>query len=137
MSETYTEITLKNTVDVENAENGLIKQSDVRQTTVQALVDTGSTELVISEKIRRKLGLRIVKDCVVELANNQTETCHEAGPVAVHWKDRETFCSAVVMPGEGEVLLGAIPMESLDITVNLLRQEVTGAHGNKKLFKAK
>jgi clan AA aspartic protease len=137
MGETYTEITLKNTVDVDNAENGRIKQSDVRQTTVQALVDTGSTELVISEAIRQKLGLRIVKDCVVELANNQTETCQEAGPVAVYWKDRETFCSAVVMPGQGEVLLGAIPMEALDLTVNPLRQEVTGAHGNKKLFKAK
>jgi clan AA aspartic protease len=129
--------TLKNAWDVEIAERGLIKASEVRQTTVQALVDTGSTELVISDAIRRKLGLRIVRDCIMELANSQSEACQETGAVEIYWKDRETSCRAVVMPGQGEVLLGAIPMEALDLTVNPLRQEVTGAHGNKKLFKAK
>ena len=41
------------------------------------------------------------------------------------------------MPGQGEVLLGAIPMEALDLIVNPRRQEVAGAHGNVKVFKAK
>ncbi|GHT88779.1 hypothetical protein FACS1894137_17300 [Spirochaetia bacterium] len=43
----------------------------------------------------------------------------------------------LLMPGQGEVLLGAIPMESLDLNVNPRRQELTGAHGDTKLFKAK
>ena len=137
MGETYTEITLKNSGDVEIAERGLIKPSEVRQITLQALADTGSIELVINDAIRRKLGLRIVKECVMELANSQLETCQETGPVELYWKDRETSCRAVVMPGQGEVLLGAIPMEALDLIVNPRRQEVTGAHGNVKVFKAK
>jgi clan AA aspartic protease len=137
MSSTYTEITLKNPVDVDNAVNGLIKQSDVRQTTIQALVDTGSTELVINEKIRRKLGLRIVADCEIELADDRPVPCRETGAVEVHWKDREISCNAVVMTDHGEVLLGVLPMEALDLTVNPFLQEVTGAHGNKKRYIAK
>ncbi|MDR1302466.1 MAG: hypothetical protein LBK43_08370 [Treponema sp.] len=43
---------------------------------------------------------------------------------------RETPCQAVVIPGEDEVLLGALPLEGMDLTVNPLRNEVTGAHGD-------
>jgi hypothetical protein len=99
---------------------------------VQALVDTGSTDLVINEKIRRKLGLRIVADCVIELADDRPVPCQETSAVELYWKDRGISCHAVVMSDHGEVLLGALPMESLDLTVNPFLQEVTGAHGNKK-----
>jgi hypothetical protein len=54
----------------------------------------------------------------------------EVRPVMVCWKDRETPCQAVVLPGEAEVLLGALPLEGMDLTVNPLRNEVTGAHGD-------
>jgi hypothetical protein len=40
MGITYAEITLKNSSDIEKAEDGLIKKQDVRQVTVQAMVDT-------------------------------------------------------------------------------------------------
>jgi hypothetical protein len=142
VSETYTEITLKNTTDVGNARRGYIKASEVRQTTVQALVDTGSSDLVINETIRQKLGLEIEASGEIELANNYKETFLETEPVELYWKDRGTSCRAVVMPGQAdqrsvEVLLGVLPMEALDLTVNPFLQEVTGAHGNKKLYKAK
>jgi len=39
MSLVHTEITLKNGGDVEKAAEGVIKDSDIRQVTVQALVD--------------------------------------------------------------------------------------------------
>jgi hypothetical protein len=48
----------------------------------------------------------------------------------VQWKDRDTECKAVVLPGEEDVLLGALPLEGMDLTVNPLRNEVTGAHGD-------
>ncbi|GHV78975.1 hypothetical protein AGMMS49944_07660 [Spirochaetia bacterium] len=137
MSETYTEITIMNAVDVDNAENGRIKQTDVRQTTVQALVDTGSTDLVINEAIRRKLGLRIASEGFVELADGRRVPHLETGPVELCWKDRRTNCCAVIFPDQPdqrsvEVLLGVFPMESLDLTVNPYLQKVTGAHGNMK-----
>ena len=48
----------------------------------------------------------------------------------IRWKDRETACEAVVLPGEEDVLMGAYPLEGLDLTVNPKRQEVAGAHGD-------
>ena len=59
MGTVYEIITLKNASDVADAERGIIAEEEVRETTVNALVDTGSGTLVISEEIREKLGLRI------------------------------------------------------------------------------
>lgn len=35
-----------------------------------------------------------------------------------NFKNRTTSCNAAVLPGEAEVLLGAIPMEDLDVVIN-------------------
>jgi predicted aspartyl protease len=142
MSETYTEITLKNAGDVMSVERGYMKASEVRETTLEVLVDTGASTLVINEGMRKALGLRIKSTDKVTAdrrsdANNLTETCQMTEPVEIHWKDRVTYCQAMVISGEGEVLLGAIPLESLDLTVNPSRQEVTGAHGDNAVFIAK
>jgi clan AA aspartic protease len=137
MSITYTEITLKNIVDMGNARRGHIAASEVRAVTVRALVDTGSTDLVISEAIRQQLGLEIEGSEEIELADNRFEIFPITEPVRVDWKDRTVPCRATVIPGDGEVLLGAFPMEGMDLTVNPSRQEVVGAHGDKVLRLAK
>jgi hypothetical protein len=36
----------------------------------------------------------------------------------------------VVLPGETETLLGAYPLEGMDLMVHPRRREVTGAHGD-------
>jgi clan AA aspartic protease len=131
MSITYTEITLKNAGDTIRVKDGHMKASEAREMTVQAMVDTGSTDMVISEAIRQKLGLDIEGSEKIELANNQFEVCPVTEPLRVYWKDRGTVCTALVMPGESEVLLGALPMEAMDLTVNPARQEVVGTHGPK------
>jgi hypothetical protein len=41
------------------------------------------------------------------------------------------------VPGAEEVLLGAIPLEDLDLIVDPVRQELTGAHGEEALFMLK
>ena len=57
MSVVHTEVTLKNAIDVGKEREGLIKNHEIRQTTVQALVDTGAWTLVINEAIRNALVL--------------------------------------------------------------------------------
>ncbi|MCX6583665.1 MAG: hypothetical protein NT166_26115 [Candidatus Aminicenantes bacterium] len=37
------------------------------------------------------------------------------GPVEVRFKNRSTTCRAVVLPGDSGMLLGAIPMEDMDL----------------------
>jgi hypothetical protein len=38
----------------------------------------------------------------------------------------------VVLPGETEVLLGAFPLEGLDLMIHPKTNEVIGAHGDKR-----
>ena len=51
----------------------------------------------------------------------------------VNWKDRSMVCQPLVIPGKGEVLLGAIPLEDMDLIVDPARQVLTGAHGDEIL----
>ena len=126
----YVDITLKNVKDIIKVELGLIKKQEIRQTTVKAMVDTGAGTLVINEELREKLGLEIKGERPVILANDKTETLKISDPVEVHWKDRSMTCRPVVASG-GEVLLGAIPLEDMDLIVDPVRQGLIGAHGDE------
>jgi clan AA aspartic protease len=134
MGTVYEEITLKNAVDVGSVKRGYIKGPDIRETTVRAVVDTGAITLVINEGVRQKLGLGIESKREATLANNQKELCPLTEPVEVHWKDRMTSCQALVVPGNKEVLLGAIPLEGMDLMVNPVGRELIGAHGDKPVY---
>jgi len=126
------EITLKNAVDVANVRRGYIKKPEIRQTMVEAVVDTGAITLVINEKLRRQLGLRVVGTRTATLANNAKETVKIAEPVEVHWKNRLMTCQPWVT-GAGKILLGAIPLEHMDLIVDPVKQEVVGAHGEEEV----
>jgi hypothetical protein len=68
-----------------------------------------------------------------ELADGAKQSYQVTEPVHIRWKDRDTACRALVLPGAGDVLLGAIPLEDMDLIVNPSRQELTGAHGEEIL----
>ena len=127
----YEEITLKNNFDVMKCDDGLIKESEIRQITVQALVDTGASTLVINEEIREKLGLKIIGKRYATLANSKEEVCKKTGAVEIIWKDRSSIIPALVVPGNGKVLLGAIPLEDMDLIVDPAKQALVGAHGDE------
>ena len=57
-------------------------------------------------------------------------------PVDIHWKNRETSCRAMVLPNAKEVLLGAIPLEDMDLIVNPAKLELIGAHGDEVVCRA-
>ncbi|MCL2043215.1 MAG: aspartyl protease family protein [Treponema sp.] len=137
MSLVYTEITLKNAGDVLKAREGIITENKIRQTTAQALVDTGAWTLVINEATRDKLGLRVFKTDEGTLADGtKTEYCL-AGPVEVGWKNRSTNCDALVLPNADDILLGAIPLEAMDLMIHPRTEEVVGVHGDQVLHKIK
>ena len=129
MSIISTEITLINDNDTLNAEQGLIKQHEIRQITVPAIVDTGAWTIVINEETREKLGLRYRGYGEATLADGQKEVYKTAGPVEIRWKSRNAFCSALVIPDAPDILLGAIPLEAMDLTINPKR-ELVGVHGD-------
>jgi len=133
MSIVYTEITLKNADDVAIVETGTIKDHVIRQKTIQATVDTGAWTLVINEALRKELGLRVSRRDFGTLADGTQSLYDMAGPVEVHWENRWLTCDALVLPGAKEVLLGAIPLEAMDLIVHPRTEKVVGAHGDQIL----
>jgi clan AA aspartic protease len=129
----YTAITLKNAADVSDVDRGYRKAGEVRQTAVNALVDTGAGTLVINEDVREKLGLRITGLRRSTLADGEKFTYQVTEPVSVFWKDRDTACPALVLPDAPDVLLGAIPLEDMDLIVNPATLQLVGAHGDEVL----
>jgi clan AA aspartic protease len=125
-----TEITLRNTTDESKVREGLIGEQEIRSITVTAVVDTGAASLVINEELREKLGLCIVEERSVKLADGRRTACKLTEAVEVHWKDRHWPCPAVVIPNAETVLLGAIPLEGMDLMINPKTQELVGVHGD-------
>ena len=137
MSLVYEDIILKNAGDTIRVECGLIKEQEIRETTVQCLVDTGAWTLVINEKVRDALGLKIANRTISTFANGSKEPNGMSEPVKVCWKDRSMTCEAVVLPGADDVLLGAIPLEGLDLMVDPIAEKVVGRHGDTALYTLK
>jgi hypothetical protein len=133
MGTTYDEITLKNAGDVADEERGFIKESEVRQTTIQVVADTGADTLIINEAVRKALGLRIRGPAQAWLADGANPDCKITEPVEVHWKDRYMTCQPWLIANAPEVLLGAIPLEDMDITVDCHRQCLVGVHGDQQV----
>ena len=127
----HAEITIKNVADLVKANSGIVNEHEIRQNTIKALVDTGAGTLVINEELCQKLGLEIRGTRQATLANNSKTMVKIAAPVEVHWKNRSMTCQPLVMEGSGENLLGSIPLEDMDLMVDPVRQELTGAHGDE------
>jgi len=137
MSIIRTQITIKNAVDVGDAERGYITDAQVRALTVDALADTGAWTLVIDEDTCQKLGLKLRGPEPGVLADGSSIVYQITDGVEVHWKDRHTVCPALVVPGADEILFGALPMEGMDLMVHPRKEEVVGAHGDTALYSLK
>ena len=90
---------------------------------VVALVDTGAVTLCIPEHVAVQLSLSELERREVTTATGRRVSVPYVGPVQVGFGNRSCFTGALVM-GES-VLLGAIPLEDMDLVVNPRKQEVT------------
>jgi len=88
----------------------------------KALVDTGALHLCLPKHVVLQLDLQTVQQREVTTADGQRHICDYVGPVEVRFGNRSCFVGALVL-GE-EVLLGAVPMEDLDLVVSPGRQTV-------------
>ena len=83
MGMVFTEITLKNIKDEGYAQGGFIKPSEIRTAKVTAVADTGSMNLVITEKLCQELGLEIREEKTARIANGQRISCKMTDAVEV------------------------------------------------------
>ena len=134
MGTVHAEITLKNSMDEFRVKEGLIKEAEIRSISVRAIVDTGAATLVINEEQRKILGLEIQEERKARVADGRWVFCQITEGVKVLWKDRWMLCPAMVIPNAESVLLGAIPLEGMDLVISPARQELVGAHGDEVQF---
>ena len=125
------EITLENVIDKGLADRGYLKDTEVRTLKVKAMPDTGAWTLVINEYTRQKLGLSIERMVKSTLADGKVANYPLTEAVTIKWKDRSTTLPAMVIDGAKFILLGALPLEAMDLIVDPVRQELVGAHGEE------
>ncbi len=89
--------------------------SDLEPVEVLALADTGAVHLCIPVHIQLQLKLEEIDSKEITLADGSKKLVPYVGPIEIHFKNRIGFTGALVLGNE--VLLGAIPMEDMDLIV--------------------
>lgn len=121
----YANIRVVNSDDEALHRRGYLKEEEIKSIDVKALVDSGAYMLAINETIRTQLDLITLNTQTAELADGSQVQLDIVGPVTVKFSNRATTCRAMVLPGNAEVLLGAIPMEDMDVVINPEEQTLT------------
>jgi clan AA aspartic protease len=102
----------------------LMGAEEVKRIHVHILVDTGSYMLCINEMIQEQLQFPIVDQKKAQTADDRIIDCPVVDQVQLRFKNRQWSGRAMVLPGNAEPLLGAIPMEEMDVLIHPLRNEL-------------
>ena len=89
---------------------------------VMSLVDTGALLLCIPERVAVQLGLDELDRRAVRMADGTLRTVPYMGPILSRFENRRCLAGALVMGDE--VLLGAVPMEDLDVLISPLMRKL-------------
>lgn len=82
----------------------------------KALVDSGALHLCIPKHLALQLKIKTLEDREVTFADGSKQLIPYAGPIKVKFQNRTAFVGAMIMGDE--VLLGAIPMEDMDVIIH-------------------
>jgi clan AA aspartic protease len=120
----YAEIELINGDDLALVRRKMIGEDEVKRMRINTLVDSGAIMLCINESIQEQLQLPILEKRKLHMANGSIAEYDVVAPVELRFKNRRTICQAIVLPGDSEPLLGAIPLEDMDVLIHPQRQEL-------------
>ena len=120
----YADIELINGDDMVLARKHYIGEEDIKRMHVRMLVDTGAYNLCINESIQAQLQFEVVEKRKAETADGRIVEMDVVDNVQVRFRNRATTCRAMVLPGDAELLLGAIPLEDMDVLIHPQRQEL-------------
>jgi clan AA aspartic protease len=99
------------------------KEQILRPMKINALVDTGAITLCIPEHIVLQLKLEALEQREVTTADGKKRLVPYVGPVQIRFENRNCFTGALVL-GDS-VLLGAVPLEDMDLVINPRLQTIT------------
>ncbi len=125
MGRVYVEIELVNNDDMAEAKKGYITPDNVRKKMVTFMVDSGADYLCINQEIQQALQLSVLESPTFTLANGSQKQMDIVGPIDFFFQNRRGTADAVVLPGDSIPLLGAIPMEIMDVVIHPKSQTMT------------
>lgn len=117
----YADITLKNANEMALVKKGVMHESEVKSIAVSAMCDSGAFMLAMPEHVATQLDLPEVESREFRMADGSATKLPVVGPVWINFKNRQTVCLAVATK-DSEVLLGAIPMEDMDVVLDMKNQ---------------
>lgn len=104
---------------------------------LNSLVDTGALMLYIPQSVAYQLELEELDKRPVTIADDSTHQVPYVGPIRVDFENRFCFVGALVIGDE--TLLGAVPMEDMDLIVHPSTQKLmpNPQHPNKPSYTIK
>ncbi len=136
MGRVLTEATIENLKDLWDVARGLRPADQARRVIVpDALVDTGATLLSMPTSLIRQLGLlQTSTKCVTSSAGMTQAGLYEAVRLTI--QGRNCTMDVLEVPDGVPVLIGQLPLEHLDLVVDLRNRQLTGnpAHGGEHMY---
>lgn len=124
MGHIYADVELINGEDLLLSKRHIIGEDEVKRMPVRVLVDTGAYMLTINESIQQQLKVPLLEKRKAVLADGRILECDVVGPIELRFKNRKVICSAMVLTGDVEPMLGVIPMEEMDVLIHPQREEL-------------
>ena len=118
------EFEVANYADLIRAQDGTLPPDQVRRETIQGVVDSGATKLVLPQAVVKRLGLPLGDPIQVRYADGRKAQREGAEGVYVQLLGRHGTFTAVVEPRRKTALVGAIVLEDLDLLVDCVAQRV-------------
>jgi len=136
MGRVLTEVTIENLEDLWAVRSGLRSPDQVRRVTVSdALVDTGATTLALPTRLIQQLGLtRRYEKRATSSTGTGNVTVYDAVRLTIQGRDMTV--DPIEVPDEVPVLVGQIPLEMLDLVVDVQGRRLVGnpAHGGEHVL---
>jgi predicted aspartyl protease len=117
-------VELANNDDILAAKLGHLDPGKIRRVTVEAVVDSGATRLVLPAAVARQLGLVATDKVGVRYADGRRARRDRVQGVYLKLLGRDSVFSAAVEPKRDTVLLGAIVLEELDFLIDCTQQRL-------------
>lgn len=99
------------------------RRADLAPMEINALVDTGAITLCIPEHVAIQLDYDVLEKREVTTAEGKKTVCPYVGPAQITFQNRNCFTGALVL-GDS-ILLGAIPIEDMDLIIHPLSQTLS------------
>ena len=125
MGEITVDVELENPGDRALFERGYGQESEIRRSTVEAIVDTGAVMSMLPQNVVERIGVGVHGIAIVTYADERKEERPIAGPLTLRICNRVMSTDCIVGPPLSEPLVGQIVLEALDLIADCTNRILT------------